>query len=115
MAPEIGERLAADPALRLRPGRVGVVDGRLVHRYRGTTQPLAPTLALDCRGPAFGALPTQQVWLQGLLDTGDLPVREDLALVGAANFGTLLESTAIPELRAQAQTLAARWFGGGGH
>lgn len=126
MAPEIGERLAADPALRLRPGRIGVVDGRLVHRYRGTTQPLTPTLALDCRGPAFGALPTQQAWLQGLLDTGDLkpyplgsgiaaPVREDLALVGAANFGTLLESTAIPELRAQAQTLAARWFGGGGH
>lgn len=126
MARQVADRLAADPALTLLPGRIRIEAGQLWRVHRGITQTLAPALALDCRGPPLAALLQTQPWLQPLLDAGELkahplgsrlatPVRPDLAVIGAANFGALFETTAIPELRAQAQTLATRWFGAPGH
>lgn len=122
MAPEVAVRLAADPDLSVVPGRIRIDHGRLWRLHRGTATELAPALALDCRGPPLAALLDQQPWLSALLETGELkphplgsglatPVRPDLALIGAANFGALFETTAVPELRAQAQALATRWFG----
>lgn len=122
MAPEIAARLAADPALTLLPGRVRVEHGRLWRQHRGQTTELAPALALDCGGPPLSTLLNEHPWLAALRERGELkphplgsglatPVRPDLALIGAANFGSLFETTAIPELRAQAQALANRWFG----
>lgn len=122
MAPDVAARLAADPALTLLPGRVRIEQRRLWRVHRGEASELAPALALDCRGPPLSALLRQQPWLAALREAGELkphplgsglatPVRPDLALIGAANFGALFETTAVPELRAQAQALATRWFG----
>lgn len=122
MAPEAAAGLAADPALSLLPGRVRVEDGRLWRVCGGSVTELSPALALDCRGPPLSSLLRQQPWVKALRESGELkphplgsglatPVRPDLALIGAANFGALFETTAVPELRAQARALAARWFG----
>lgn len=124
MAPAAATQLAGDAQLLLLPGRVKVDQGRLWRVHRGIRSELQAALALDCRGPPFAALSAGNRWLRCLLDQGELdahplgsglsmPLKPDLALIGAANFGALFETTAVPELRAQASALADRWFGPG--
>lgn len=121
MAPDVLARLQADAALSIEPGRVQVVDGRIVRRHRGIDEPLDVSLALDCRGPGFrGALKGDSL-LAHLVRDGVLhphplgtgvhsPREATLAVIGAARFGERFETTAVPELRQQAVEHVRAWL-----
>jgi uncharacterized NAD(P)/FAD-binding protein YdhS len=122
MAPEVATRLAADDRLDLQRGRVEVDGGHLVVRTSGGCTRVDAALAIDCTGPRFGRVVDSLPSLRALRESGvvgahplgsglAVDARPDIALVGAPNFGRLLETTAIPEIRMQARELALRWFG----
>lgn len=120
MAPDVLSRLSNDAALSIEPGRVHVLDGRVVKRHRGVETPLDVALALDCRGPGFRSALRGDSLLARLVRDGVLephplgtgvrtPRDASLAVVGAARFGERFETTAVPELRQQAVEVIRRW------
>ncbi len=126
MAPDVLATLEADPALRLRPGRVAVeAGGRVVRRHAGRIETMDATLVLDCRGPGFRAALAGDSLLARLVREGVLephplgtgvrsPRDPTLAVLGAARFGECFETTAVPELRQQAVAVVSRWVGAAG-
>ncbi|MDR6320842.1 FAD/NAD(P)-binding protein [Actinoplanes couchii] len=127
MAPPVAARITAlrdSGALRVRSGRLTSVEpdprGGLLVRVEGE-QPKRYGAVITCTGP--GPLPCsggpllKGMFDDGLLRTGphalgvdtddDGQARPGLWLVGPLRRGRLWESTAVPEIRSQAERLAA--------
>jgi uncharacterized NAD(P)/FAD-binding protein YdhS len=135
LAPEVGARIAvleAEGRLVRHAGRlVSVAEhgGRLVLRYRPrgarTLALLAVDLAVPTTGPAMDVRAIDDPLVRSLLASGQArpgphglgfataedgavlgPLQERLWTLGGLRRGDLWESTAIPEIRAQARALA---------
>lgn len=127
MAPEIGARVAAELAagrLTLHKGGAQVSDAGDKLQVAGKGATAAYDWVFDCRGPGYdirraGNALLRRMHENGLLtpdDTGwgvavedDFRVRgqQGLYAIGPLAIGARLETTAVPELRQQAQQLAA--------
>jgi uncharacterized NAD(P)/FAD-binding protein YdhS len=117
MAPEIAARLAADDQLRLRRGRAFTdIDG--VRIDGAPAQPASLTLICTTvlgRDIVAGAPLLARMVRAGLLKRDPLgigvlaPQRKDLAVLGAPLFPHVFETTAVPELRAQADAAIKAW------
>ncbi|MFZ4072389.1 MAG: FAD/NAD(P)-binding protein [Caulobacterales bacterium] len=118
MAPEIAERLAADDKLTLRRGRA-LSD---IHGVRINGQPAPPAaLTLICTTVLGRDMLAAHPVLARMVKDGYLareplgigvapPSRRDLAVIGAPLFAALFETTAVPELRAQADAAIRGWL-----
>jgi uncharacterized NAD(P)/FAD-binding protein YdhS len=135
VAPEVGARVAAIEAegrLVRHAGRVVSItaqDGRVALRYRPrggrTLAVLAVDLAIPTTGPAMDVRALDDSLVRSLLETGLArpgphglgfatapdgavlgPLGDRLWTLGGLRRGDLWESTAIPEIRAQARGLA---------
>jgi uncharacterized NAD(P)/FAD-binding protein YdhS len=118
MAPEIAARLAADDKLTLRRGRA-FTD---MHSVRINGAPAPPAaLTLICTTVLGRDMLTAHPLLARMVKDGYLarealgigvapPNRRDLAVIGAPLFAALFETTAVPELRAQADASIRSWL-----
>ena len=138
MAPDVGDeiaRLEITGALALRSARVSGIDAdgdtlEVAIRHAGEARVLRAAAVVNCTGPCSDVTRGGSPFLTHLLDEGlavppplgiGLAVDDDGALidragrpspaltaVGPLRRGHLFESTAIPEIRAQAAALATR-------
>lgn len=118
MAPEIAARLAADAKLSLRRGRA-FTD---IHGVRIDGAPAPPAaLTLICTTvlgrdmlashPLLARMVKDGYLARNPLGIGVCPsTRRDLAVIGAPLFASLFETTAVPELRAQADAAVKKWL-----
>ncbi len=128
MAPEIAVRTAADNQLRTiatRSMTLAEEGGELLltvqHRADGETEMLRPAAIINCTGPELNWARSAQPLLRGLLRdgyvtahptglgaaaTGHDRIGENLFAIGSLMTGQFWESTAVPELRAQAAAIA---------
>jgi uncharacterized NAD(P)/FAD-binding protein YdhS len=122
IAPDAEARLRAHPRFVLRAGRVsGANPSGVIWRPRGNDarEFLPAALVLNCSGPSYADGLLDQPLLQSLIAVGALrphalgigicsPSTPGLHALGPLLFGERLETTAVPELRQQADAIALR-------
>ena len=126
IAPEVGSRLEdmrADGRLDVIAGRIAEdVDGAKVRLRGGGERSLRPALIVNCTGPSADVTRSSDPLLRGLLEAGAVvPAPLGIGLltdaadraghhlwaVGALTKGMYWEITAVPDIRGQAERVAA--------
>jgi len=122
MAPQVHARLVAHRRFSVQAARVmGVdADGRAYVRRRGCGDTsMQADLVINCSGPAYASGLLGSALMRGLLADGLVhahpsglgiatPEVDGLHAIGPLLLGERLETTAVPELRQQADAIAVR-------